>query len=183
MDNASLKRFYKEFPNDEVCLDYLDKQRWPKNRACPHCGGQKIYEYNGTKLSKCAGCKKQFTPKTGTMFSDSHISMQDWFLAVQMLTSSNKPISSVQLAAELDVTQKTAWHMLQRIRSATNNEAADTQAASPTAVYKNSSSGRTRRAQPYKLESSFRAVVQRLVTTPKPIRDKKRLSNSQNNSH
>ena len=68
------------------------------------------------KLFKCGDCRKKFTVKVGTMFSDSHISLQKWFYGIYLNTSLKKGISSVQLAKYLGITQKTAWFMLQRIR-------------------------------------------------------------------
>jgi transposase-like protein len=118
MDNLSLKAFYQKFPNEETCLIYLEQARWPQGRACPHCGSIKTYKFKNGKLFKCGECKKQFTAKVGTIFTDSHIKLQDWFLAVQLLVSHKKGVSSVYLSEQLGITQKTAWFMLQRIRHA-----------------------------------------------------------------
>src|SRR5438046_2585928 len=120
MDKIILKHFYQRFPTEESCLDYLEKIHWPDGRVCPHCGSVKSYKFKNGTLFKCADCKKQFSAKVGTIFSGSHIKLQDWFLAVHLLTSHKKGISSVYLAGELEVTQKTAWFMLQRIRYAMN---------------------------------------------------------------
>jgi transposase-like protein len=118
MDNLTLKSFYQLFPNEETCLGYLEKMRWPNGRVCPHCGSAKSYKFKNGKLFKCADCKRQFTSKVGTIFTDSHIKLQDWFLAIYLLTSQKKGISSIRLAEYLEVTQKTAWFMLYRIRYA-----------------------------------------------------------------
>jgi transposase-like protein len=125
MDKLALKNFYKRFPSEDVCVSYLAEVRWSNGRVCPHCGGLKSYEFtrkdkkgNTSRLYKCAECKNQFTAKVGTIFTDSHIPLQDWFLAVHLLTSHKKGVSSVYLANELEITQKTAWFMLQRIRYA-----------------------------------------------------------------
>lgn len=173
MDNISLKNFYKEFPTDEVCLGYLENERWPKGSVCPHCGSTKRYEYRRVKLFKCAECKKQFTAKTGTIFSDSHISLQDWFLAVQTLTSSKKPVSSVQLARDLGLTQKSAWLMLQRIRHAARYVELEKLDKSLADRIIDRSPGEAKREKPYKLDSSFRATIKKLAAAPKPHIHKK----------
>lgn len=120
MENLNLKNFYKMFPTEQACLDYLESVRWPADRACPHCGSLKNYKFTSGKLFKCGDCKKQFSVKVGTIFTDSHVPLQDWFLAVYLLTSQKKGISSIRLAEYLNITQKTAWFMLQRIRYAMN---------------------------------------------------------------
>jgi transposase-like protein len=70
-------------------------------------------------------CKKNFTVKSGTIFADSKISLQYWFVAIYMLTVHKKGISSNQLATDLSVTQKSAWFMLHRIRFAVENRTFD----------------------------------------------------------
>lgn len=115
----SLFAFQQQFPDEDACLKFLEEQRWGKdsiNRCCPHCGSLKTYKFADGKLFKCGDCRKKFTVKVGTMFSDSHIPLQKWFYAIYLNTSLKKGISSIQLAKYLDITQKTAWFMLQRIR-------------------------------------------------------------------
>lgn len=116
----SLLSFQKQFPDEASCLGFLEEQRWGKdstNRYCPHCGSLKTYKFTDGKLFKCGDCRKKFTALVGTMFSDSHVPLQKWLYAIYLNTSLKKGISSVQLARYLDVTQKTAWFMLQRIRN------------------------------------------------------------------
>src|SRR5215210_5414562 len=80
---------------------------------------KKIYELKGAnKPFKFASCRKQFSAIKGTIFENSPIPLQKWFVAVYILTSHKKGISSCQLARDLGVTQKTAWFMGQRIRFA-----------------------------------------------------------------
>lgn len=115
----SLFAFQQQFPDEATCLAFLEGQRWGKdgaNRYCPHCGSLKSYKFADGKLFKCGDCRKKFTVKVGTMFSDSHVPLQKWFYAIYLNTSLKKGISSIQLAKYLDITQKTAWFMLQRIR-------------------------------------------------------------------
>jgi transposase-like protein len=115
----SLFAFQQQFPDEATCLTFLEEQRWGKdgiNRYCPHCSSPKSYKFADGKLFKCGDCRKKFTVKVGTMFSDSHVPLQKWFYAIYLNTSLKKGISSIQLAKYLDITQKSAWFMLQRIR-------------------------------------------------------------------
>ncbi len=112
----SLIDFQQQFHDESVCLKFLELQRWSKGRFCPHCGSYETYKFKDGKLFKCSDCKKQFTVKVGTIFSDSHIPLTKWFYAIYLNTSLKKGISSIQLAKYLGITQKTAWFMLQRIR-------------------------------------------------------------------
>ncbi len=107
------------FSEKQTCIDYLTTLRWNGVITCPHCSNEKVYVLNGkNKRFKCASCRKQFSSIKGTIFENSPISLQKWFVAVYILTSHKKGISSIQLGKDLGVTQKTAWFMGQRIRFA-----------------------------------------------------------------
>ena len=54
----------------------------------------------------------------GTIFEDSKIPLRKWFIAIYLITSHKKGISSHQLARDLKLTQKSAWFVLHRVRYA-----------------------------------------------------------------
>lgn len=110
--------FQQKFNDEQACLDYLAQSRWGDKAICVHCGSIKTYKFSSGKLFKCGDCRKQFTAKVGTIFSDSKVPLYKWFLAIYLATSLKKGISSVQLSKYIGVTQKTAWFILQRIRHA-----------------------------------------------------------------
>ncbi|MDH6305179.1 transposase-like protein [Parabacteroides sp. PF5-5] len=108
-----------DYLRDEMdCIMYLSKKRWGDNTVCPHCGCEKVYSFSDGIRYKCSHCRKQFTVKVGTIFEGSKVSLRKWFIAIYLITSHKKGISSYQLAKDIDVTQKTAWFMLHRIRYA-----------------------------------------------------------------
>ena len=77
-----------------------------------------LFRSKDGKTYFCAKCRKPFSVKVGTIFEDSPLSLQRWFFAIYLMSAHKKGISSCQLARDLDVTQKTAWFMTQRIRYA-----------------------------------------------------------------
>jgi transposase-like protein len=114
------------FDTEEKCADYLAYQRWGDNPVCPHCGHEKVYTLKGkNKRYKCASCRKQFSVRVGTIFEDSKIELKKWFTAIWLVTSHKKGISSLQLHRDINVTQKSAWFMLQRIRYALSYDFTD----------------------------------------------------------
>lgn len=114
---TSLLNIQKRFPGEKSCRDYLIQQRWNGNSVCIKCGSKrKFYRINNGELLKCADCKKQFSPKVGTIFEDSALPLKKWFYAIFLLSAHKKGVSSCQLARDIQVTQKTAWFMLHRIR-------------------------------------------------------------------
>jgi len=119
----------REFPNDDACRHHLERIRWGDdegnvNPVCPHCdNAERIYSIESGKRYKCSACRKKFTVTVGTIFHSSKIPLQKWFLAIWFATSHKKGISSHQLAKDIGITQKSAWHMLHRIREMLRDKA------------------------------------------------------------
>lgn len=118
----SLLQMIDTLHTEEDCRQYLEDMRWGGEPVCPHCGSISKHHYkltqNGTfkGLYKCKDCRERFTVLQGTMFEGSHAPLKKWFYAIYIFLSHKKGISSVQLAKDIQVTQKTAWFMLSRIR-------------------------------------------------------------------
>ncbi|MEO8760148.1 MAG: IS1595 family transposase [Bacteroidia bacterium] len=123
MNFKSLIQLLDYFKKEETCIKYYEQLRWAGKPVCPHCGAEKPYTTN--RGYKCSNndCYKKFTVKVGTIFENSKIPFRVWFAAIYLCTSSKKGISSVLLAEQLDITQKTAWFVLQRIREMLKNQA------------------------------------------------------------
>lgn len=113
----SLIQFMNYFTDDAVCKEYLAQYRWEDGEAvCPYCGCKHCYNRADGRY-KCSHCHKSFSVTVGTIFHASHISLRQWFIAMYEVSAHKKGISSHQLSREIDVTQKTAWYMLQKIRT------------------------------------------------------------------
>jgi len=110
------------FSDEMVCIKHLEAVRWDDGAYCPYCGCKKVYRFKDGKTCKCAECRKRFNVKVGSIFEDTKISLQKWFMAVYFLTAHKKGISSIQLSRDIGVTQKTAWFMMHRLRVATNTQ-------------------------------------------------------------
>lgn len=122
----SLIDLTKHFPDEKTCRFHLEQMRWNDDIICVHCGSsRKIYRINDSKLYKCADCTKQFTVRVGTIFEDSALPLQKWFMAIYLIMAHKKGISSIQLSKDIGVTQKTAWFMLHRIRYAVRTKSFD----------------------------------------------------------
>lgn len=111
----------KAFPDEQSCIEHLEWIRWNGNVTSPFQEGSKVYKCPNNRY-KCSATNKYFNVRTNTIFEGTKISLQHWFLAIYLFTTSNKGISSYTLAAELDITQKTAWFLLSRIRYAMEHE-------------------------------------------------------------
>jgi transposase-like protein len=137
-----------EFATEEQCLAYLEKARWPEGVRCLMCGNDKVSRITTKEgvrskkyISKKTGiasdrriparrlyecmepsCGHQFTAKTGTLFNDSHLPLQKWFLAVTLMTNAKKGLSALQMKRDLKIGYQTAWYLCHRIREAMESE-------------------------------------------------------------
>ena len=109
------------FADADVCHNYMKSLKWPDGCiTCPNCGGDNIGEIASRRMFQCKAkdCRKQFSVKVGTIFEDSPLSLQKWFVTVWMIANAKNGVSSCELARAIGVTQKSAWHMLHRVRLA-----------------------------------------------------------------
>jgi transposase-like protein len=118
--------------DEAKAFELIERLRWPNGPVCPHCEPVadkpvRVYALKGVKdkkgrerhgLWKCGNCRKQFTVRVGSIFEDSPISLGKWILAIHLMCSSKKGISSNQLKRELGVSYQTAWFLTHRIRTA-----------------------------------------------------------------
>ena len=108
------------FADPAVSLKHMVELRWPNGVECPTCRRADVRFLATRRLWECKGkhSRKQFSAKVGTIFEDSAISLDKWFVAIWMVVNCKNGISSYEMGRSLGVTQKTAWHMNHRIRLA-----------------------------------------------------------------
>lgn len=103
------------FTSEQQCRKYLVESRWGDDVVCPYCGCHHCkIGYRGRYV--CPGCLNKFSCTVGTIFENTKVSLRKWFIAIYLISYHKKGISSCQLAKDIQVTQKTAWYMLQKIR-------------------------------------------------------------------
>lgn len=108
------------FSDAERCLDYAVSRRWPNGVCCPTCGSEQVKFIPTRRLWECKNkhSRKQFSFKVGTIFEDSPITLDKWFVAMWMLANCKNGVSSYEIHRAIGVTQKSAWFMLHRLRLA-----------------------------------------------------------------
>jgi len=117
---TSLVDIYRRFPTPEAATAHLEKVRWPEGPICPYCGAATAARHNETGRSRwqCWTCKKSFSATVGTIFHNSHIDLQRWFLLIALMLNAKKGLSAMQAALDLEMRRPTVWSMMHRIRTA-----------------------------------------------------------------
>ena len=122
----TLKQIMQQFPDDRTSEAWFIENRWPTGVCCPHCGSLNVQTgcQHKTMPFRCREklCAKRFSTKTGTVMEGSKIGYQDWIIAMFLLTTSLKSVSSMKLHRDLGITQKSAWFLAHRIRAALSKD-------------------------------------------------------------
>lgn len=94
------------FDSETKCRKAVFESRWDKDDViCPFCGRHHCYVRNDG-LFRCHNCKKNFSVLVGTIFENTKISIRKWFIAMYLISTHKKGISSVQLATDIDATRR-----------------------------------------------------------------------------
>lgn len=111
-------RFLELFPDNTACLEYLKGRFFADGTQCPKCGrASKFHRIAGRSAYSCQFCGHHVYPTAGTIFHKSTVSLQLWFYAIYLMSSTRCGISAKQLEREIGVTYKTAHRMFKQIRT------------------------------------------------------------------
>jgi transposase-like protein len=125
MSKSTISTFqlFKMYPDEESARKYFERLLWKNGPVCPTCGkNDRLTARKRPGNHRCNACKFDFSIRTGTIFGASHVPLHKWIYAMYLLVTARKGISSMQMAKEIGVTQKTAWFLLQRLREACGND-------------------------------------------------------------
>src|SRR5687767_2748434 len=120
----TLQQAVKFFSDDLFCVKFVAARRWADGKAiCPKCGETNNTFMESPKVWQCKNkeCKKQFSVKVGTIFEDSPLGLDKWLVAMWLIANAKNGISSYEIHRAIGITQKSAWHLLHRIRIAMEN--------------------------------------------------------------
>lgn len=120
MSRSTISTFqlFQMFPDAESARLYLESRLWENGVTCPTCKATERITTRKGGFYRCNACQLDFTIRTGTIFERSHVPLHKWLYAMYLLVTARKGISSMQLAKEIGITQKSAWFVLHRLREA-----------------------------------------------------------------
>ena len=110
------------YHDDAKAREHIEALLWPDGPVCPRCGvtGDRITRLKGKStrpsVYKCKDCRKPFTVTVGTVMERSHLPLSKWVLAAQLMASSKKGMSALQLQRMIGTNYETAWFMFHRLR-------------------------------------------------------------------
>jgi transposase-like protein len=111
-------QIYKKFPTEKDCLEYIEKIKWNGKAICPYCESEKNSAILKENRYHCNNCNTSYCVTVGTIFHNTKLPLQKWFLAISIILNAEKDVTSRQLAHEIEVTKDTAWRIQIQIRKA-----------------------------------------------------------------
>ena len=114
----SITKVYELYSSHEECIRHLEAVRWNGKPVCPYC-----LEASNTNAPKelrhhCNNCNRSFSVTVGTIFHNTKLDLQKWFVAISIVLNAKKGLSARQLSRDIEVNKDTAWYMAMRIRRA-----------------------------------------------------------------
>jgi hypothetical protein len=122
IDFTNKEALVKAFDTEQKCIDHLETLRWNATIISPFDPTSTVYCCSKNTY-KCRNSGKYFNVKTGTLFHNTKVDLQKWFVAIWIVSKQNKKINSVVLGHELGITQKSAWYMIKRINQYLQSDA------------------------------------------------------------
>ena len=120
----TLMQLFDMFPDEQSAQKWFEETRWPDGRACGKCGSVNTRDVASGKPMPywCTDCRSYFSIKTGTVMQGSNLPLRKWAIAIYLMTTSLKGVSSLKLSRDLGIAQKNAWHLMHRIREAMRSD-------------------------------------------------------------
>jgi transposase-like protein len=121
---TSIVEVYRRWPTHDDCVGHLEQVRWGDKPLCPYCGAERVSRNRDASREatasrwKCQRCMKSFSVTVGTIFHNTHVDLQRWFLLIALMLAAKKGLSAMQAARDLDMRRPTVWSMMHRIRKA-----------------------------------------------------------------
>ena len=108
------------FSTNEAAEKWIEAQRWPDGPVCPHCGSLNVQAgiKHRSMTHRCRDCpnRAMFSLKTGTVMHRTQLGYREWAIAIYLLATNLKGVSSMKLHRDLNITQKSAWYLAHRLR-------------------------------------------------------------------
>ena len=120
-EKISFYKLLQMFPDEQAAEKFFENERWGvSGRYCPHCGSMRTVERKNRKPQpyRCKDCRKDFSIKNGSVMWRSHIPLHKWLMAMYLLSTSLKGVSSRKLGSDLGIKQEAAWLLAHKIRAA-----------------------------------------------------------------
>jgi transposase-like protein len=118
----------KQLGTKDKAIKFFEGIRWKGQVVCPYCQSSKTCKHhakNRTKCWQCWNCHKSFSVTQGTIFHNTRLPLNKWFMLIALMLNAKKGLSACQAARDLGIRRPTVWSMMHRIRKAMETDEAE----------------------------------------------------------
>lgn len=113
---VSAIEFFQKIPDEFAATDYIESLRWPNGVICPHCESESTSRQSDYRFHQCLECRKRFTVRTSTIYHRPYVPLHKWLYATYRFQKDGEKIDSEELSEELDISERSAFFILYRLR-------------------------------------------------------------------
>ncbi|WP_325175903.1 IS1595 family transposase [Paenibacillus profundus] len=119
MSFESLEELFAYFHSEDRCVEEIFRRKWPHGFVCPRCNHGEAYTIRSRRLPlyECRSCRHQCSLIAGTVMEGSRTDLRKWLAAIWLISRTDEGINAVKLSVIIQVTYKTAWAMLHKLRA------------------------------------------------------------------
>lgn len=118
------QEFNLKYQRDEDLLPLIERLKWPSGFNCYCCGYRSAYKIvtRNLPLYECIKCKYQQSVTSHTIMHKSRTPIRKWLFVMFLVGKFDRSVNAVQLSELLNLSYKTSWRMLNKIRSVISAE-------------------------------------------------------------
>jgi transposase-like protein len=113
-----LSKHRARFGTEEQCREYLSEQKWKAGFKCKKCEHTDFVKGRMHLDRRCKKCGYNESPTSGTLFHSTKLSLVLLFEILFRVSVNKKGMSSISIAREYGVNQKTAYSLRCKIQLA-----------------------------------------------------------------
>lgn len=116
IEKVSYEEFLSIFPNDNICLQYLENLKWENGYSCTKCGNDSYSKGEKPFSRKCNKCKHTESATAGTLFHSIKFPLTKAFYITHDTFKESTFYTVESLSEVIDLRKATVWSFRKKVQ-------------------------------------------------------------------